>query len=1446
MQFSFFQSWLAAHAARYLSDELKTTVSVGKVRINFLSGFNISEVYVADLKNDTLFYAGNMAISVSELSTSRRTLEVERLKIENGIFRLVQYSGEQHDNIQFLLDYFSPSDTSSSSGPDWNLRAANINMKEMRFIRIIEDDEKLDQGVDFSNLNISGIAGSFHNAYLSGDSVFADVNGLSFYERSGFRLDDFTAKVKIATDEMRFTNLHIISPNSEIRSDLTLEYNSFSDFNEFTRQIKWKSDFLNTKVGFADIAFFAPELWGVRNELLLEGNFKGTVRKFKGKNVNLKWGKHSEFRGDVSFTGLPDISETFMDVTAELITTSKEDVEIIPVMPFTENKTLRLPENFSTLGKVNFNGNFTGFFHDFVAYGNLNTAIGYLSSDINLKFDKSGKSSTYSGKLSARNFDVGTLGSIPDLGKITFSANVKGSGMQLDNIDARMTGLINQVEYRKYTYRQIQIDGEISKGLFNGSLEVDEDNVSLAFQGTVDFRGKLPVFDFNADIRNANLDSLNLTKTKGGYVLSTTIHSNLTGNNLDNLEGNIEVKNLFLKANKKMYRIGKVSLEAKQLLSSGKMLELNSDFMDASILGQFELKSLPEAFKQILPRYFPNVIFPVSSDPGFQNFDYNIRIKNTAIITDLFLPSWSVSTNTILQGNINTHDRIFRSYFRSPEIKYKGLAFKGIDLNLEADPNVALSGCRIAKFQFAENTYISDININAKGLNNAIEVDVQMAQHASSDSDQAVFSGVLNFISASEFQIHFDSVGILMDRKLWTMEKNNEIVYREGNFSFSNFGLIHEKEIFRVNGIYGRQNQDKLYLSFHDFNLKNLDPVMQAGNSNLGGIITGELMLNNGEESFSAETDINISDFSLNNDTLGHAKIVSRYNDQHKIIVANIGIMKGSARVIEIRGNYYTARDSDNLEFDIQLSNIYLKTIERYVEEVVSELRGKATANLKLRGSIEKPVLNGKIDFTRASCKVNYLNTKYSFSNSVTVSENAFDISDLIVVDHDNNEADVKGVITHEYFSRFNFDVEIFPKNFHMLSTTAIHNSLYYGTAYVSGYAHFYGPLENMSMDINLKPEKGTVLSIPLSNTSEVVQSDFITFVDHKKEEEDDESEQTTSLISSGINLNMNLEMNSSANINLIFDEKIGDVISGNGNGSIRLDINTAGNFNMYGTYTIQTGEYLFTLQNLINKKFSIENGGRITWAGDPYEAQIDLSAVYLVHTSSLYNLIQDSTYKRRIPVDCRLFLKNKLMNPSITYEISVRGLDPTAESLVQSLLNSEMEVNRQMFGLLVFNQFLPQSGATAVSGRIDAGASAGASASELLSNQVSNWLSQLSKDVNIGFNYRARDTYSNEEITLLFTKSLFNDRLLVEGNVGYSPDQGQNYSSVVGDFYADYKVSEDGRLRIKGFNRSNADNVINYTAPYTQGFGVFFRQEFNNLKDLLERLGLKKSGISE
>ncbi|MBK6837911.1 MAG: translocation/assembly module TamB domain-containing protein [Bacteroidetes bacterium] len=300
--------------------------------------------------------------------------------------------------------------------------------------------------------------------------------------------------------------------------------------------------------------------------------------------------------------------------------------------------------------------------------------------------------------------------------------------------------------------------------------------------------------------------------------------------------------------------------------------------------------------------------------------------------------------------------------------------------------------------------------------------------------------------------------------------------------------------------------------------------------------------------------------------------------------------------MIDIRGNYYASRENDNLDFTVKLNNFYLHTLERYLSGIMSELNGKVSTDLTLTGTLAKPVFEGTVDFSRASCIVDYLNTRYSFTSQVKVRKNVFDLSGMKIVDTYNNEADVSGKITHEYFSKFLFDVVIRPRKLQMLHTNAAQNSLYYGNAYVSGYAHFYGAIENMNMDINLSPEKGTILNIPLNSTSDVSQSDFITFIDKSRKTDDEELDVQRLVNLSGVRLNMNLDMNPNAVINIIFDEKIGDVISGSGTGSIRMDINTAGDFNMYGTYIIEKGEYLFTLQNLINKKFIVDPGSRITW----------------------------------------------------------------------------------------------------------------------------------------------------------------------------------------------------------------------------------------------------------
>lgn len=1312
-----------------------------------------------------------------------------------------------------------------------------MKLQNVSFRRWIEGDSLYPVGINFSDINLTGINGEIEDVYFSGDSLFAQVNKLSFWEHSGFTVKDFRADVKIASDEMRFRKLFILSPFTEIHGNLTFAYDSFTDFNEFTSMIEWKADFFNTKVSFADIAYFATDLWGVKNVLDLEGNFRGTVNKFKGRDVIIHWGEKSFLKGDIGIAGLPYIQETFFDIHAEEIRTNKKDVETFPVYPFTQDRTIKLPDNLAELGEVKFTGKFTGFYTDFVAYGNFNTAIGYVSSDLNLKKDAATGRYFYKGNLSATEFDAGRIALIEDLGKVSFDAQVKGNGLRLDNIDARLTGRIESLEFRNYIYRNIKVDGLIAKELFNGALSIHEPNVGLDFEGTIDFRESLPVFNFSAQIENTNLDSLKLFRMPDKHIVKSSISSSLRGNKLDNLEGNVRIENTFLRSGRKMYRVGNVDLNARGNNTELRSLTIQSDFMDVDILGSFELATIYDAVKEILPRYFPSVVLPVKSNPGRQNFNFLVQMKNTSLLTEMFFPALILDPSTNLHGNVNSGNKTFQVSLNSPGIRYGSMNFSMLELKVNANDDKLILQADLNRFQVGEKANIPLIALRSEAKNNILDIDLRLA-NSDSFPNRANLRADLKFLSSKHFELRFDTSDIILRNKPWTIHADNVVDFDSSQIRFSSLHFKSLHESVDVDGTISGNADENLSLTFRNFNLNNLDPLLQLGNSRLGGTIEGNLILNEARKNLKAETDLKINNLVFNDDTLGNASIVTRYNSEQKVVVANLGIVKGSAKIVDIRGNYFAAKKEDNLDFKVMISNLYLQTIERYISEILSDVRGKVSADLTLRGTFEKPEVDGEVSFARASCIVNYLNTKYSFTNTVKVRKNEIDLSGITVIDKDNNEARVSGSIYHDYFNKFNFDVEVYPRNFQMLNTNAAQNSLYYGNAFVSGYAHFYGPIELISMDINLIPSRGTLINIPLGNSSEITQSDFITFVDYSKDYEYEEKPKTL-VTSSGIRLNMNLEMNPSATINLIFDEKIGDVITGTGSGSIRMDIDMNGEFSMYGTYTISKGEYLFTLQNLINKKFNIDSGSRITWTGNPYEANVDLTAVYVLYTSSLYNLVQDSTYKRRLPVECRLFLTNKLMNPTINYEIGVRGLDPAGESIVKSILTSEQEVSKQMFSLLLLNQFSPPSNQLSSTTRIDAGAGAGASASELLSNQMSNWLGRLTKDVDIGINYRSRDNYSNEEIQLLFAKSFLNDRLLVEGNVGYMSNQSQNTNDLVGDFYAEYKVSEDGRFRLKGFNRSNADNVLNYSAPYTQGFGVFFRQEFNDFRDLLRRLKL-------
>src|SRR5690606_37925534 len=132
------------------------------------------------------------------------------------------------------------------------------------------------------------------------------------------------------------------------------------------------------------------------------------------------------------------------------------------------------------LGDIRFKGRFTGFIYDFVAYGDFYTRLGYVRTDLNMKLD--GKEA-FSGNLEMKQFQLGKLLDIPELGKLSFSGKVEGNGFSLETMEVKVEADVSEFELAEYSYRNIRVNGLLKEEFFEGDMEVKDPNLELTFNG---------------------------------------------------------------------------------------------------------------------------------------------------------------------------------------------------------------------------------------------------------------------------------------------------------------------------------------------------------------------------------------------------------------------------------------------------------------------------------------------------------------------------------------------------------------------------------------------------------------------------------------------------------------------------------------------------------------------------------------------------------------------------------------------------------------------------------------------------------------------------------------------------------------------------------------------------------------------------------------------------
>lgn len=1426
------------------SDTSKTASSPPDWNVKAVRLHNIHFHFRDEPVTDFAVRLPSAQIDFNKINLAHPTLDVKNLILNQPDIR-----------VTTLYDTTASVDHSNDTGViHLNTKSFQLMVQKFRIneARFTFDDENVTP--DTSRFDTYHMAFSQVNLFIDhakfiGDSIIGKIAQISCKEKSGLQIDTLYADARVTPFISELNNLYIKTPNSRLQNYFSFHYNRFPDFNYLISHVMLKGNFRNAVVSMKDIAVFAPELRGNNQSFVFTGNTYGTVNNLKGRQLYISAGNMSFLKGSVSFRGLPDVDETFVDMHLEEAGSRYSDLKLLfPKISF--------PENIKELGNLNLSGDFSGFFKDFVAYAILSTDIGQIHSDLNMKIGEN-YAARYSGSLSSSGFNLGKfIGQDSLLGKVSMVSKIHGHGLKENNFRSNILAHIDRFDFNGYPYSDISVDGFFNKKLFTGKLLVRDHAAKLDFQGTVDFNDSLPLFNFYAKLDSAALQKLNFSSED--YLLSTELNIRMKGDRIDDMQGDAKAAHTVFRKGNQSYRLDSLYVYALSDAAQ-RTFSVQSDILSLLLKGRFSIDELPQAFVALIGHYFPSLPMNHELPSTVQDLDYKVTVKNTTSFLDFFFPKISGLSNSTLSGHFNAQNYSFTLYGLISELRRAGTMARGIILNSETDNTQLSFNLTSDYFQLNDSIKVLDPFFSAQVINDTALINLK-----AHDITSSYWLDVIAKVAGREdfVLVKFLPSQLILNKNNWSFAPNNEIVYDKNTLRATNFKLVQKDQSVSLLNLPADTGITNLRLVMQNLHLEDFYNLFRMHDLDLKGTIDGNAdMLN---VFYDPRFDVHtiISHFHFNNDSIHKIYTDINYNTLLDKMDASVKV-KDDRYDLQASGNYIPGKKDDTLDFKIDINKAELQILDNYVGDIISNTEGKVAGELLLKGTLKKPLLLGSLIIPFARTTVNYLQTTYRFSGEkIEFGNDRIQLGEFTLYDKDGNAAKAGGKITHDYLKNFTLDLYANTSNFQLLKTTSRDNELFYGTAYGSGNVKFTGTLNKLDITASLQSKPGTSVSIPITDETSVTEKSFVRFInvpgDTIKLSKSSES------ASGNLSINLNLDITPDAQVKIIFDQKAGDIISGNGSGHLRMDVSPEGDFNMYGTYTIETGDYLFTLQNFFNKKFSIGKGGTIAWSGDPYNAKIDINAIYKVAKASLTDLTQGTGIKlsdadmreaeQKVPVNVFMNLTGSLMSPNISFDIKIpessSSVNSYATRTIDEIMQDENELNKQVFGLLMLNRFLPP---TVDQGMVSSGVNT--SLGEFLANQLSYWLSQVpffnKYDIDVNFTQAtygsslqnptdpAQADIKRKELQLALTKRFFHGRVSMD--VGSNLDLGQGVTTTkqqnniyLGDFTVEYKITPDGRVSLKGFYRSNYD-IIDERNRNRYGGALSFKKEFNKFSDLFK-----------
>ncbi len=1411
---------------------------------------------------------GDASLQLNKFGLDDNTIDVKKLVLNNTDVALQMGANA---TAPAFIDTLIKKDTTEG----WHINARNINIAGTSFKLDDNSTKHMPYGMDYSHMYYQHVELKLQDFLYTSDTISGDVKHFAGTEQCGLNVKELRTKFKYDPQGATLADLYLRTPNTTLQNHVEVHYPSLDALKKNTQTLQLNLDVKNSIVCVNDVLLFVPQLrdqqyfYKLRNNSFkLESAITGTLGNMNIAHLYLAGLTNTEITVNGRLSGLPEPKNLSYNLNITKFISSRRDVAMF--VPDTLLSSVRLPDKFGIAGLL------SGTQLDY------NVDLGMVSTDGRayakgtLLMSPGKNKEQYNMFVRTDHLDLGRILKKDSLiGEVSAGFFLKGHSFDTKTMDAIVGGEIYGAEIKGYNYHDVQLQGKVAGQLGNIDMAVADSNLRIKLVGQADFSGKYAAIKADMIMDSIDFHALKLYSTE--LRTRGIIHADFPEFNPDYPRGSFVWQKPVVTTNGRRYYIDSMYVISRPSRDTGQNIIADLDVLQAHITGKTPLTKLGDIIQDHINRHYA---FPLkdstkkaaavskaaNAKDASLPADYNLNVM--AHITDKPI------LHSLLPG-LTSLDSIHVDGSLTP----RNLSLNVLIPNLVYGTRNIQNG--VAQVRGSDSAFTYKINVDqvsfgsyslwyADAHGNLDQNTITTNISVSDNTRKEQFALSANMQKSGDTQIVHLQKGLKLNYEVWNVAEPNRIVLGNGGFYISNFNISNGNQFIRANSELQQVNTP-LKIDVGNFLLANITKVMSKNDSLfVNGVLGGNLTIQRMSPAIQMTSDLTIQNLSVLGDTLGNlqAQIANAANNTLDTKVK----LTGQGNDIALTGSYYTQPSGGNdFNFDLNVTALAVKSFETIAQKQISNSSGFVRGDLKLHGSVAAPQIDGSLRTDNLVTTVTQLNAVFKMpSEKISFTGNTISFDNFTMHDSADNKAVFTGSINTEDLYNPTLDLSIKARNWRAIHSRAKDNENFYGDLLLTTSLTIKGTPSAPLVDGDIKILKGTDFTVvnPENNPELQATKGIVVFVNMKDTARRNVLRPRTTdtvkkkhRLAAGSDININITVDKAAQFSFIIDKGSGDFLSVKGDASLNAAVTPGGVLSLSGNYDLHSGVYQFNY-NFIKRKFLIQDGSTIVFTGDAVNGTtMDVTAIYLANVAP-YDLVQRQVpdqaqlnyYKQRLPFDIDLHLKGKMLQPSITFDVTlpenkVYPLAADQIELVQAKLSQvrtdTSELNKQVFAVLILNRFVsddPFSSGSASSLSYTALQSVSTFISEQL-NQVAGKLIKgidITADLQTTEDYTTGDMRQRTDLNLAASKTLLNDRLkLTVGNdfelEGPQTTNNGQSSLVPSNLAADYLLSADGRYTMRAYRKNYDEGVLQGYVTET-GVNFIVNVDYNRFKYIFKK----------